>query len=100
MKTKPDDFSCATRRSATILDIVSAPCDRASALPLVKASATGVTSSRERRGHLLPAQILDLQTPPSNVNRPRGSLRQAQDGRFRSGVQYDALLEPVAKGRN
>jgi hypothetical protein len=44
MITNPDDLSCATRRSATILDMVSAACDRAIALPLVAASAAVSTS--------------------------------------------------------
>jgi hypothetical protein len=50
MITYPEDFSCATRRSATILDIVSAACDRANALPLVRASASAVLTSRGSAG--------------------------------------------------
>jgi hypothetical protein len=46
MMTKPEAFSCATSLSATILDMVSADCVRASALPLIKASASAVSTSR------------------------------------------------------
>jgi hypothetical protein len=50
MTTKPDAFSCATSLSATTLDMVSADCVRASALPLVKASASAVSTSRGSAG--------------------------------------------------
>ena len=50
MTTKPEAFSCATSLSATTLDMVSADCVRASALPLVKASASAVSTSRGSAG--------------------------------------------------
>ena len=50
MTTKPEAFSCATSLSATTLDIVSADWVRASALPLVKASASAVSTSRGSAG--------------------------------------------------
>jgi hypothetical protein len=50
MITNPDNLSCATRRSATILDIVSAACDRTIALPLVRASANAISKSRGSAG--------------------------------------------------
>jgi hypothetical protein len=50
MTTKPEAFSCATSPSATTLDMVSADCVRANALPLVKASASAVSTSRGSAG--------------------------------------------------
>jgi hypothetical protein len=50
MATKPEAFSCATSLSATTLDMVSADCVRTSALPLVKASASAVSTSRGSAG--------------------------------------------------
>jgi hypothetical protein len=57
MTTKPEAFSCATSLSATTLDMVSADCVRASALPLVKASASAVSTSRGSAGVSLSSMV-------------------------------------------
>jgi hypothetical protein len=50
MMTNPEFLRLATSRSAVIFDMVSAACDRASALPEVRASANAISRSCKSAG--------------------------------------------------